>query len=155
MADCPDREMDICFRAKGLSPGSPLVGLPKPLGASELDPRRHHRTYMLTGLAVLFVLAAFNGGIAWSALLLGVVLGFAAHRSRGAVRARDARAKRAREQYAHHTKYCGGCDQILLRDRVKDGSFTFRGIPREEFRTEFIRRGAVFPEAGKGSAATS
>jgi hypothetical protein len=154
VADCPDREMDICFRMKGLSPGSPLVGLPKPLGAAELDPRRHHRTYTLTGLAVLFGLAAFNGGIAWSALLLGVVLGFAAHRSRVAVRAGDARTERAREQYTHHTKYCGGCDQILLREKAKDGSFTFTGIAREEFRAEFIRRGAAFPEADKGSAAT-
>lgn len=158
MADCPNGEMDICFRTKGLHPGSPLVKLPQPLGAAQFDPRRHHRTYLLAGLAVLFVLAAFNGaggGIAWSALLAGVVLGFAAHRSRAAVRAGDTRAERARKRYADHTKYCGGCDQILLRDREKDGSFSFSGIPRQEFRAEFLRRGARFPgtegTAGKGS----
>ncbi|MEV3988787.1 hypothetical protein AB0J57_07735 [Streptomyces sp. NPDC049837] len=147
MADCPNGEMDICFRTKGLHPGSPLVNLPQPLGAAQLDPRRHHRTYLLAGLAVLFVLAAFNGGIAWSALLAGVVLGFAAHRSRAAVRAGDTRAERARKQYTDHTKYCGGCDQILLRGRAKDGSFSFSGIPRQDFRAEFLRRGARFPGA--------
>ncbi|MFG3506767.1 hypothetical protein ACGF5F_14775 [Streptomyces sp. NPDC047821] len=158
MADCPDREMDVCFRTKGLAPGSPLVGLPRPLGAAELDPRRHHRTYMLAGFAVLFVFAAFNGGVAWSALLVGCALLFAARRSRAAVRAGDARADRAREQYTDHTKYCGGCDQILLRDRRKDGSFSFSGIPRQDFRAEFVRRGACFPEAeatGKGAEGAS
>ncbi|QGV82227.1 hypothetical protein [Streptomyces ficellus] len=131
------------------------MGLPRPLGAAELDPRRHHSTTVLAGLAVLFVLIAFDGGVVWSALLLGVVLAFAALRRRGAVRAGDRRAERARQRFEKDTKYCGGCDQILLRDRAGDGSFTFRGLPRERFRAEFTRRGAVFPEEKKESGAGS